>query len=171
MSWSDYVDAAQRKAAIANFHCDQLRLALADCKAPHDGRPDVATQAFFEGVVVAAVSAIDQVAQAANSALRLGLSSGNLFAGASPEIESRVPEFKDWREDPIGRDLRRLRTRMVHYSYCKSATSAPSWQVEVVDANYAGPRELLAYAEAAAAYAQRLGAIAERLRLSLAANS
>ena len=98
MSWSDYVDAVQRKAAIANFHCDQLRLALADCKAPHDGRPDIATQAFLEGVVVAAVSAIDQVAQAANSALRLGLSSGNLFAGASPEIESRVPEFKEWRE-------------------------------------------------------------------------
>lgn len=169
--WSDYIDAAQRKASIAAFHCEQLKHALDNCPPPHDGRPDIPTQAFFEGVVVASVSAIDQVAQAANSALGLGLGPGNLFEGASPEIEHRTPEFKAWREQPIGRDLRRLRVRMVHYSYGKSPTGEPSWQVEVADATYAGSRELLAYAQAAVAYAQELAAIAGRLQQSLAASN
>lgn len=169
--WSDYIDAAHRKIGIAQFHCAQLKHALANCQPPHDGRPDIPTQAFFEGAVVATVSAIDQVVQAANSALGLGLNAGNLFAGASPEIEKHAPEFKAWRERPIGRDLRRLRTRMVHYSYGKSPHGGPSWQVEVADPNYKGSRELLAYARAAIAYAQQLGAIAKKLQQSLLADS
>ena len=169
--WRDYIDAAHRKSHIAAFHCEQLRHALTNCPPPHDGRPDIPTQAFFEGAVVATVSAIDQVAQAANSALSLKLDAGKLFDGAIPEIEKRVPEFKAWREQPIGRDLRRLRVRMVHYSYGKSQSGEPSWQVEVADANYTGSRELYAYAQAAASYVQELATIADKLQKSLAASS
>jgi len=169
--WSDYIDAAHRKIGIATFHCEQLNVALVNCRPPHDGRPEIPTQAFFEGAVVATVSAIDQVAQAANSALGLRLRAANLFDGASPEIEQRVPEFRAWREQPIGRDLRRLRTRMVHYSYGKSSSGNPSWQVEVADRNYTGSRELFAYAQAAASYAQELGAIASKLQQSLAVSN
>jgi hypothetical protein len=169
--WGDYIDAAHRKIAIAVFHCEQLKRALANCPPPHDGRPDIPTQAFFEGAVVATVSAIDQVAQAANSALGLSLQAANLIEGAYPEIEKRVPDFKAWREQPIGRDLRRLRTRMVHYSYDKSPTGDPLWQVGVVDPNYTGSRELFAYAHAAASYGQVLGTIADKLQLSLASSN
>lgn len=70
--WDGYIDAAHRKISIAAFHCVQLKHALANCSPPHDGRPDIPVQAFFEGAVVAAVSAIDQIAQAANSALGWG---------------------------------------------------------------------------------------------------
>ena len=170
-NWSDYIDAAHRKISIAAFHCEQLRHALANCQPPHDGRPDIPTQAFFEGTVVASISVIDQVAQAANSALGLGLNPGNLFDGTVAKIEQRVPEFRAWRERPIGRDLRRLRTRMVHYSYGKSSCGNPTWQVGVADANYTGSRELFAYAQAAAAYAQELGVIADKLQHSLAAGN
>lgn len=169
--WRDYIDAAHRKAYIAAFHCEQLKHALANCRPPHDGRPDIPTQAFFEGAVVATVSAIDQVAQATNSALGLGLDAGKLFDGTAPEIERRVPEFKAWREQPIGRDLRRLRVRMVHYSYGKSQSGNLSWQVEVADANYTGSRELYAYAQAASSYAQQLATIADTLQESLVASN
>lgn len=167
--WDDYIDAAHRKIGIAEFHCEQLRHTLANYSLLPDGRPDIPTQAFFEGTVVATVSAIDQVAQAINSALGLGLGAGNLFDGAAPEIEQRVPAFRIWRDMPIGRDLRRLRTRMVHYSYDKSPNGDLAWQVEVADAKYTGSRELLAYAQAAVSYARELGAIADELQQVLAA--
>lgn len=169
-SWCSYIDAAHRKIEIAAFHCAQLERALADCVPPHDGRPDIPVQAFFEGVVVATVSAIDQVTQATNSALGLGLAAGNLFAGAAPEIERRVPEFKTWSNQPVGRDLRKLRVRMVHYSYDKPPNGSPAWQVEAANPDYTGSRELLAYSKAAIAYAQELAVIADKLQESLAAS-
>ncbi len=169
--WIDYIDAAHRKIDIAAFHCDQLKLVLSQCYSPFTSPPPIPVQAFFEGTVVATVSAIDQVAQAANSALDLSLGSGDLFDGASPEIESRVPAFKGWREQPIGLDLRRLRTRMVHYSYTKSSNGDFTWQVETANSNYTGARDLSAYAEAAVAYGRELGVIADELKQSLAASS
>ena len=166
-NWTNYVDAAHRKIDIAAFHCEQLKTVLGQGCSTFTDRPNIPTQAFFEGTVVATVSAIDQVAQAVNSALNLGLAPGNLFAGASPEIESRVPAFKDWKIQPIGIDLRRLRTRMVHYSYIKSSNGDLEWQVETGSPNYTGARDLSAYAEAAVAYGRELGIIADNLMKSL----
>jgi hypothetical protein len=167
--WNRYIDAANRKVEIAAFHFEQLSLALPKCPPPHDGRPDVPTQAFFEGLVVASIAAVDQVAQAANSALDLGLSGGNLFEGAAPQIESRVPEFRCWRTKPIGLDLRRLRVRMIHYSYEKSAAGDPSWQVEIANPAYTGSRDLLAYANAALEHFRELAVIARKLETALEA--
>jgi len=169
--WPDYIDAAHRKIAITAFHYDQLKAALAHSRDNGSGRPDIPVQAFFEGVVTAAISAVDQVAQAANSALGLGAGNGNLFDIAAPAIEARVPCFREWRERPIGRDLRRLRARIVHYSYVKSPTADRNWQVEVTDQNYQGPRSLLDYAEATVAYANELGIITDKLADSLTSNS
>lgn len=170
-TWRSYIDAAHRKIDIATFNCEQLAIALSDSPPPHDGRPSIPTQAFFEGVVVAVVSAVDQVTQAANSALSLGLAASNLFEGAAPEIEKLVPEFKVWRTQPIGRDLRRLRVRMVHYTYEKFASSNPLWQVERANPDYTGPRELLAYARAATTYARELAVIADKLQDALPATA
>lgn len=170
--WKAYIDAAHRKIAIAEFHCEQLHRALHDDHVDHGYRPSIAVQAFFEGVITAVISATDQVAQTANSALKLGAgsSNGNLFDVASPEIEARVPGFKAWREQPIGLDLRRLRTRMVHYSYKKSPNADRNWHVEATGSDYAGPRDLYSYVSAAATYARELGALADQLQESLAAN-
>src|SRR4051812_34794980 len=99
--WEDYIDAARRKISIAFFHAEELKRRLAENAYPGDGRPPIPVQACFEGVVIASVAAIDQVAQAANSALGLGLSPGKLFEGAAKEISSRIPDFQRWRDDPL----------------------------------------------------------------------
>lgn len=170
--WAAYIDAAHRKIAIAEFHCDQLLRALQDGHLDQGHRPSIAIQAFFEGVVTAVISAIDQIAQAANSALKLRAGRGkeSLFDVASPEIEARVPRFKAWREQPIGIDLRRLRTRMVHYSYEKSPDIERNWHVEATGADYTGARDLLSYAVATVAFARELGSLADELHRSLVAD-
>ena len=165
--WTKYLDAVHRKIAIAQFHCDQLQHALICYPPLYEGHPDVPTQAFFEGTVVATVSAIDQIAQAVNSALDLRLSPNNLFDGTIAEIERRVPEYAAWHMLPIGRDLRRLRTRMVHYCYDKTFNGELAWMVEVANPAYTESRELLDYAQAAVTYARQLGSIANSLQQSL----
>lgn len=165
-NWKEYIDAAHRKINIAKFHCEQLNIALQQ-ENRLDERPSIPIQAYFEGVVVAMVAAIDQVAQAANSALQLHLLPGNLFNGAASEIERYVPEFKTWREQPIGRDLRRLRTRIVHYSYDKSSNGRLSWLVETTSSNYTGTRDLSGYAMAVVAYAHELDDLAQKIEHSL----
>ena len=171
LHWPDYIDAAHRKIDIAAFHCNQLKAALAQSRDNGSSRPDIKIQAFFEGVITAAISAADQVAQAANSALKLRAGNGRLFDVAAPEIEARVPCFREWRERPIGRDLRKLRVRIVHYSYVKSPTVDRNWQVEATNSNYQGSRSLLDYAEATVAYARELGKIADTLADSLASSN
>lgn len=167
--WQNYMDAAHRKVQIAAFHNQQLTDALRDIRAPLSDLPSISIQASFEGVVIAVVAAIDQVAQATNSALNLGLAAGSLFEGSAPEIERRVPEFRDRRQNPIGRDLRIVRTRMVHYSYAKTPSGDPTWQVEMANRHYEGPRDLSSYAAAAVAYGTQLDGIAEKLLQALAA--
>lgn len=168
--WTAYVDAAHRKIAIAAFHCEQLHTALRNDHTDHGDRPSIAVQAFFEGVITAVISATDQVAQTANSALKLGAGRGrrSLFDVASPEIEARVPGFKEWRKQPIGVDLRRLRARMVHYSYVKSPSADRNWHVEPTGSDYTGARDLFTYASAAATYASELGVLADQLQESIA---
>jgi hypothetical protein len=168
--WRDYIDAARRKISIASFHADQLDRALSQTYPGANGRPPIVVQAFFEGVVIAVIAAIDQVAQATNSALRLGLLPGNLFERAFQEIEALVPEFKAWRENPIGVDLRRVRTRMMHYSYMKSPSGQPSWKVESANDNYRGSRELSHYAKAAVEYADELRILSGKLENALSSS-
>jgi len=168
--WIDCIDAAYRKIDISAFHCEQLKIVLGQY-CGFDGRPSIPIQAYFEGTIVATIAAIDQVAQAVNKALSLGLSSCNLFDGASSEIGRRVPAFNDWREQPIGIDLRKLRVRMVHYSYDKSSNGGAKWLVETANDHYAGARDLSAYADAAVAYGRELGVIADKLKESLASTA
>jgi hypothetical protein len=169
--WTDYIDAAYRKIDIAAFHCEQLKITLGQYSGPFGSRPTIPIQAYFEGTIVATVSAVDQVAQAANSALNLHLESGNLFEGASREIESRIPSFRAWREQPIGIDLRRLRTRIVHYSYIKSSNGDQKWLVETANENYTGARDLSSYAEATVAYGRKLALIIGELKEWFNANN
>lgn len=159
--WEAYIDAARRKIDIAIFHGEQLKAAL--CAEQHDWRPSVPVQASFEGVVISVVSAIDQVAQAANSAWKLGAAPGELFEKASAVIETELPSFRAWRDQPIGLDLRRLRTRMVHYSYDKSAAGGRAWHVEETGSGYGDSRDVGSYSEAAIAYGHELAHLANEL--------
>lgn len=160
-NWETYIDAARRKIDIATFHGEQLKAALH--AEQDDWRPSIPVQASFEGIVVSVVSAIDQVAQAANSAWKIGAAPGELFQRASAAIEVQIPNFRLWREQPIGLDLRRLRTRMVHYSYDKSAAGGQAWHVEETGSGYSHSREIGSYSEAAIAYAHELARLADEL--------
>ncbi len=118
-----YIEAAQRKLAIAAYHVDRLREVVGDHTGSFGSAPAIAVQAHFEGVVVSVMAAVDQVAQAVNSAWQLRVNSSNLVEKAFTTLAERLPEIGDWFSQPIGRDLRRLRVRMVHYAYTKTDTA------------------------------------------------
>jgi hypothetical protein len=118
-SWEPYFEAAHRKRAIAEYYLSRL----AEILTPPDGlarQPPIPVQAYFEGVIVSAMAAVDQVAQGINSALGLRLNPNTLVNGAFTKLTSFLPALQEWYENPLGIDLRRIRTRIIHYSYSKS---------------------------------------------------
>lgn len=68
----DLLVAAGRKVKAAAYHAERLRQLLDSGQASSDS-PPVPVQAHFEGVIVSLIAAVDQVAQAVNSARQLGL--------------------------------------------------------------------------------------------------
>src|SRR5713101_8064159 len=50
------------------------------------------------------------------------------FCGGG-RLSKGIPHVAEWFNEPIGIDLRRLRTRMMHYAYTKTCGS-PGWVVE-----------------------------------------
>lgn len=153
--WNRFLDAARRKAAITAFFSDRLAEAHREVKQPSIP-PPIPIQAYFEGAVVSSIAAVDQAAQAVNKALCLRLGTDVLVSKAFAHVSKALGEIDTWFQDPIGLDLRRIRTRVVHYSYSKSAGVGCRWNVEEANPSYTGSRELVDYANAAAAYAARL---------------
>jgi hypothetical protein len=158
-SWWQYLEAALRKHEITAYHFTQLKEVLNPAKPPQ--RLTVPIQAHFEGVVLSAMAAVDQVAQAVNSALGLGLSASNLVQRAFGTISPSLPQVREWYENPLGRDLRSIRTKMVHYSYSKTPQPPRlQWEIQRASNNaYAGSRELVAYSSAAVQYINKLAAL------------
>lgn len=150
-----YFEAAERKSEIARYHTDQLRQEPSLQSYAGTTLPTIPVQAHFEGAVVSVMAAVDQVAQAVNSGLGLKLPSGELVEKAFSTVGKVVPEVDEWYRDPLGRDLRRLRVRIVHYAY-KKTPEERCWAVESTGTEYRGSRELAAYARAAAQYAEKL---------------
>jgi hypothetical protein len=172
--WVSYLNAARRKVEIARYHLEQLeRLRLVP---PLDGPREcpVPIQAHFEGVVISVMAAVDQTAQAINSALNLGARESQLFDKAFGAVTAAVPALKTWCGKPIGRDLRGVRRSAIHHSYEKTPDGPlPRWRVEESSVRYEGSRELRVYGEAAVAHAEELirliPAIQSELRRRLAA--
>ena len=153
--WKKYLDAARRKAAISAYFSDRLAKANREVEQPGTP-PPTPIQAYFEGVVIASMAAVDQVAQGINEKLVLRLDTDKLVNGAFAKAGEALPEVERWFNDPIGRDLRKIRTRIVHYSYSKSIDTGCRWLVEGADTSYKGSRELVDYAKAAADYVAHL---------------
>jgi hypothetical protein len=149
--WEEYLTAARRKVEIATYHAKRLKAELDARDGPTDGMPSIPIQAHFEGVVVSVMAAVDQVAQAVNSALGLKLRPEELAEKAFSRIGREVPEMSKWYDDPIGRDLRRSRTKIVHYHYAKTPYGL-SWTMQSVGRDYGGSRTLLDYATSAVDY-------------------
>jgi hypothetical protein len=162
-NWHLYFDAARRKDLIARYHLENLRRLLHPVAKPDaSGSPPIDVQAHFEGLVISVMAAVDQVAQAINSKLCLRARPDELFEKAYGKLAPVIPKLQDWRERPIGRDLRRIRTRIVHYSYAKLPLGPESppegWKVEDAGVGYDAPgmRELESYGEAAVRHADEL---------------
>lgn len=153
--WHEFFEAAGRKVGIAAYHESVLREVVQPV-SDLETAPPIRVQAHFEGVVVSAVAAIDQIAQDANAQLRLGLAPEGLVRGVFEVLGKTLPSVRARYEKPLGRDLRRIRTRIVHYTYTKSPTDSPRWSVESAGTGYEGSRELVAYAQAAVRYAEEL---------------
>jgi hypothetical protein len=150
-STSSLLKAADRKVRIAGFHCEQLEHYLR-CE-PRTKCVPISIQAHFEGIVVSVIAAIDQVAQAVNSALSLHAKPHELTVKAFSAISEL--SVVEWFNDPIGQDLRSIRVRIVHYSYTKDFLGV-DFKIEEARKPYPGSRDLLIYSREAVGYAERL---------------
>lgn len=144
------LDAAKRKIKIAEFHLHHLKAEL-EVATQDENPPPIPIQAYFEGVVLSVIAAIDQVAQAANYGFSLHLNSGNLVEKAFAALIVEIPGLQTWYNNTFGVDLRRIRTRMAHYSYEKTPL-ALVWVIESANSGYTGSRDLKSYAETALKY-------------------
>jgi hypothetical protein len=154
--WRQYLEAAERKLDIANYHVARLAQELAMGNDPGRTLPPIPVQAHFEGVVVSIMAAVDQVSEAVNSGLGLGLSEGERRQGAGKAIAPVVLEVADWYRHPLQQELRDIRVLMVHYAY-KKMPERGRWVIESTGSNkYGGSRELATYAKDAVQYAERL---------------
>jgi hypothetical protein len=158
----EFIEASRRKLAIAAYHLDRLRKLVADHIDLSESAPAIDVQAHFEGVVVSIMAAVDQVAQSVNSGLQLRLNSSNVVKEAFTTLAEHMPEIGEWLSEQIGRDLRRLRVRMVHYAYTKTP-QGQRWTVESVETGFSGSRELVSYANSAVEYGKRLGTLLPRI--------
>jgi hypothetical protein len=153
--WRQCLEAAQRKLDIASYHADQLTQELVLRNDTRPSLPPIPVQAHFEGIVVSLMAAVDQVAEAVNSGLGLGHSEGERREGAGRAIATAVPDVAAWYRNPLQQDLRSIRVQIVHYTY-KKMQDREGWAVESVGSKYQGSRELMAYANAAIQYFERL---------------
>jgi hypothetical protein len=158
-----YFDAARRKVRIAEYHLEELTRRLSDAPKPRpsDLCPTIPIQAHFEGIVISVMATVDQIAQAINEECDLKASPGDLFDKAYSSLAPKIARLKNWCEKLIGRDLRRIRTRVAHYQYSKIPLNdgqgdPHGWQVEDAGVGYDGSRELGAYGRAAILHAREL---------------
>lgn len=107
------------------------------------------------------MAAVDKVAQMVNTAFGLGLKESERVQGAFDRVREFIPEVGSWYDEPLGRDLRRIRTRMVHYAYSKGSHSP--WAVEDARTDYDGSRLLGDYAGSATKYALALRDLIPRI--------
>jgi hypothetical protein len=152
---------------IASFHRSRLESELGSPDLTGAAIPPIPVQAHFEGVIVALMAVVDQVAQAANKALELRLPPHKLVEDAFGKLGDAMPDVRSWFGEEIGRDLRRIRVRIIHYHYTKNPAEH-RWKVESADTGYSGSRELLAYASAGIEYVQRLGTMPHSIETELA---
>jgi hypothetical protein len=90
MDWREYLAAASQKIGIVQCHAKCLKM-LRDTAAGADGLPPIPVQAHFEAVVFSVIAAVDQVAQAVNSALTLRLDPATLVQVAFDRLSKGEP--------------------------------------------------------------------------------
>jgi hypothetical protein len=166
--WRDLIRAARRKLEISSFHLDRLRAELDEPGLKATELPPIPIQSHFEGVLIALMAAVDQVAAAADLALGLGSDPQHRVDNAVRQLTQRIPEVRSWFDQDIYLDLRRLRVRAVHYTYMKNPSQV-LWCVESAGTRYRGSRELLEYASAGVECGRQFACLIDRIERELIA--
>jgi hypothetical protein len=164
-NWREYIRAAERKIAIAKYHLNRLREQPAQVP-----EPSIAEQAYFEGVIIAFVSATEQAAGAIHVA-HSGNGNARSLSTLLPHMptSSTTTRLKTWDEDPIVRDVRSIRNRAAHRYYGKVSTGhAAQVQIPPEGSSYNGSRELVPYCVAVVNHLERLVPLLADLEADLA---
>ncbi len=147
----EYLFAVARKIEVARYHLESL---LGELEPEGDATlgelATIPVQAHFEGVLTAAVGASDQLAEALNIGLDLGVSQANLGRVLKLMSHSSLRErLEQWHQRPIAADYREVR-RLVTHHWSVKTVEGPQIEVQPVPRRgYGGPRDLGSYTRAA----------------------
>jgi hypothetical protein len=150
--WREYLGAARRKIAIAEYHLGALEHHLKLLSPPYGSVP-IAVQAHFEGILYAFVAAADQMAEVTSRP-------------ADPGVRNHMDQ---WRNSSIYVDVRDIRVRATHHHYAKVLGGLRlEVQPPLKHPPYEGSRVLVKYASAAVAHLRKLGPVIDIVEDSLA---
>lgn len=163
----EYLRAVERKTMIAHYHLGSLEEILRGASAM-GSEPSVEVQAHFEGVLLAAVAAEDQLAEAINLGLDLELGHPSLQKVLEAASEWEIAaDLNRWRERTIAADYREVRRLMTHH-WSRKTVKGPIIEVqEVSKGTYRGERELGVYARAVVEHLDHLRDILPRIQMSV----
>jgi hypothetical protein len=175
--WREYIDAARRKLKIAEYHLEELgdklsaaklRGELSAAKVKENLPAPIPVQAHFEGVIIALMAAVDQVAEATNIVFAQGRwKPKGLNKRAFKKLGKELEEIREWYNKEITQDLRNVRVYMVHHTYGKDGS--PMWEVEKPeDSDYQGSRELRQYASDGMEHGREFGVLLKKIEKVLA---
>ena len=165
-SWPEYLRAASNKIENAEYHHKVLEETI----LTSDQIP-VAARANFEALLFAFVAACDQVAEALNIGLGLGLANPNLqdAINATPALTAEtLSDLTGWFQEPIASDARRIRRRAAHHHYVKRIEEAGYFVDAPPDGtSYHGSRLLVDYARAVLGHFRKLAQLINDVRSEL----
>lgn len=131
ISWQIYLDAAERQVRIAELFHDLLLTALVDDPADWDkDRPQVKTQAYFEGLILAARSAEEKLYEAV--CRKDGFSKKEkrkCYSYAQAVLKARALESEIKGSFEAAKNLRALRNVMTHDAHAKRPMPGGTWLV------------------------------------------
>ena len=171
--WNDYLGASRRKIDIAEYHLKYLVGLNPDlCQEDDHGRPPIELQAPFEGVLYSFIASTDQLAEAIN--LKCGLNLDQpVLQKAAEQMPRSSPrrEILKWMENPLAKDVRLLRRKVVHHHYGKTPQGL-KWMVEKPqESRYHGKREAVPYSQNVVEHLKALHLTIERLESRVANGS
>lgn len=163
-SWRIYLDAAQRQAQIAALFRGLLLVALADDPAASGkNRPKVETQAYFEGLILAARSAEEKLYEAVCVKEKFSEDDKKKrYDYAQARLKERASEREIKGSFKASKNLRALRNAMTHFAHDKRP-GANDWMVYPLcgEENSFPMLSLEKFAEQAYRYAKFLGQLIE----------
>lgn len=145
MSCNEFVNAAERKVAIIDYHLICLHEAIA--REPDTDPVPIPVQAHFEGILGSFAAGADQISAGLHAVTDVGddrVGLGALLVEYEPKSGPLVALQTLWRS-PERRDISEVRRRATHYYYDKYR-AGESYRVDVYTDDPIDERDLVSYA-------------------------